>query len=445
MNLGLFAQDQWTIDRLALNLGARFDYFNAYVPAQTRPAGRFTPVFEFAGIDNVGNFTDLSPRLGAAYDLFGTGKTAVKFSLGRYVAALGAFFPTLSNPAQAIVQSANRTWNDVNGNAAPDCDLTNRGANGECGPIDNAGFGTVRIATRRAEDVLEGFGNREDTWTASASVQHELLPRVSLNVGYFRTWYGNFVATDNVLVTPADYDPFCITAPRDPRLPGGGGYQVCGLGDIKPEKFGRVDNVVTQASHFGEQREVYDGVDATISGRFGEQGLFQGGMNVGRTWTQCVQVDQPIQFCKNVPPFFNPEFKFSVSYPLLWDIQASAVFQSVPGSPIGADYVATNDEIAPSLGRNLAACGTRVPCTATFLVTLMEPNQEFEERSKQLDLRFAKNIRVGPARIRGMFDIYNVFNGSNVAVMFTRYGPAWLRPTEVMGGRLLKFGAQVDF
>jgi hypothetical protein len=455
LNLGLYAQDQWTINRLTLNLGVRFDYFNAYVPAQSRPAGRFVPAFEFAQIDNVGNFTDLSPRLGAAYDLFGNGKTAVKFSVGRYVTALGAFFPSFVNPANTIVQSTNRTWNDVNGNAAPDCDLNNRAGNGECGAIDNAAFGTVRVATRYAKDVLEGFSNRENTWTASASVQHELLPRVSVNVGYFRTWYGNFLATDNLLVTPADYDPFCITAPRDPRLPGGGGQQVCGLGDIKPEKFGQVDNVVTQASHFGGRREIYDGVDATISGRFATEGLFQGGMNVGRTWTQCVQVDAPIPFCKNVPPFFNPEIKFSVSYPLPWDVQASAVFQSVPGIPINADYVATNAEIAPSLGRNLAACGNRDPCTATYLMTrydgtiggidLKEPNQEFEDRSKQLDLRFAKNFRVGRARIRGMFDIYNIFNGSNVGVMVTRFGPAWLRPTEVMAGRLLKFGAQLDF
>lgn len=361
MNLGLYAQDQWTIDRLTLNLGARFDYFNAYVPAQTRPAGYFMPEFQFSRVDNVGNFTDISPRLGAAYDLFGSGKTAVKFSIGRYVTALGAYFPTFANPANAIVQSTNRTWNDANGNAAPDCELRTRTANGECGPIDNAAFGTVRVATRWAEDVTEGFANREYTWTTSASVQHELLPRVSVNVGYFRTWYGNFTATDNLLVAPADYDPFCITTPRDPRLPGGGGQQVCGLGDIKPEKFGQVDNVVTQASRFGGRREVCDGVDATITGRFREQGFFSGGMNVGRTATWCVQVDQPIPFCENVPPF-NPEFKVSISYPLIWDVQASAVFQSVPGIAINADYVATNAEIAPSLVATWrhAATGTRV-------------------------------------------------------------------------------------
>ena len=65
-------------------------------------------------------------------------------------------------------------------------------------------------------------------------MQHELAPNVALNVGYYRTWYGGFLATDNLAVTPADFDPFCVTAPSDPRLPNAGD-PVCGLYDIRPE------------------------------------------------------------------------------------------------------------------------------------------------------------------------------------------------------------------
>jgi hypothetical protein len=239
-------------------------------------------------------------------------------------------------------------------------------------------------------------------------------------------------------VTPADYDPFCITAPTDARLPGGGGNQVCDLADIRPEKFGLVDNVVTQASHFGNRREVYDGVDAALSARFARGGLFSAGTNFGRTALECVVVDNPIQFCKTAPPFFLPELKFSVSYPLPWDLQASAVMQNLPGLPVSASHVATNAAIAPSLGRNLVG--------RTFaLVELMEPNQEYEDRVSQLDLRFAKTIRLGRASVKGMFDIYNIFNEDAVGFINSRYGASWLLPTEVMAGRLFKFGAQVDF
>src|SRR5262249_49344107 len=152
----------------------------------------------------------------------------IKGSVGRYVAGMGVGIASLSHPSQAIVTSANRTWNDRtyaigdprNGNYIPDCDLQNPSANGECGTLDNSRFGQGVGNTRYGDDVLKGWGARPYNWQASASVQHELRPRTALTVGYFRTWYGNIQVTDNLAVGPADYDPFCVTAPADARLPG---------------------------------------------------------------------------------------------------------------------------------------------------------------------------------------------------------------------------------
>ncbi len=82
-----------------------------------------------------------------------------------------------------------------------------------------------------------------------------------MNAGYFRTWYGNFLATRNLLVNPAtDYDEYCITVPADSRLPNSGEC-LCGLYDLKPAKFGQRDNLVTQAANFGERTQVFNGVD----------------------------------------------------------------------------------------------------------------------------------------------------------------------------------------
>ena len=54
-------------------------------------------------------------------------------------------------------------------------------------------------------------------------------------------------------MNPADYDPYCITAPSDPRLPGGGGQRICGLYDLNPSKVGLVDLLRANSGKFGSQ------------------------------------------------------------------------------------------------------------------------------------------------------------------------------------------------
>ena len=137
--------------------------------------------------------------------------------------------------------------------------------------------------TTYAEDVLNGWGIRGYSWQGALSVQHELRAGMALNAGYFRTWYGNFAVQTNRALTPADFDSFCITAPVDDRLGETSGQQICGFSDVKPAKFGVVDNLITQAKNFGEQSEVFNGVDIGINARFGQGGSLQGGTSWGRT------------------------------------------------------------------------------------------------------------------------------------------------------------------
>ena len=206
-------------------------------------------------------------------------------------------------------------------------------------------------------------------------------------VGYYRTRYGNLSPSilgntgtvsspslnsggvlDNLAVTAADYDPFCITAPVDPRLPGGGGNQICGLYDLKPAAFGKVDNLVVPVSQYGKASEVFNGIDVSLTARMRQSGLLSGGVSWGRVVVNnCFVVDTPQQrFCKVTNPAQNVgqtmggvQVKAQAVYPLPWDFRLSAVFQSLPGIPITAAYVATNAQIVPTLGRNLSQCGSR--------------------------------------------------------------------------------------
>src|SRR5262245_8986381 len=209
-DLGIFAQDQWTIKRLTLNLGVRYDYLNAFAEETHLPAGPFVPARDFPKIECLPCWNDIVPRMGAAYDLFGDGKTAVKVNFGKFVGGQAVDIASALHPINPSVYSTRRDWNDFtfgagdprSGNYVPDCDLSNVLANGECLQVDNLNFGKNNPnATRYAEDVLSGWGNRPYSWQFSGSVQHELRPGLAVNVGYFRTWYGNFTVSNNTAVT----------------------------------------------------------------------------------------------------------------------------------------------------------------------------------------------------------------------------------------------------
>jgi hypothetical protein len=346
-----------------------------------------------------------------------------------------------------LILLTTRTWNDANRDYVPDCDLHSKAANGECGAMANQNFGSRVAANRYADDVKQGWGVSPHLWQSQVSLQHELAANVGLTVGYFRTWWGNIYMTDNLKVTPADFDPYCITAPTDVRLPGAGGYQVCNnLFDISRARFGQSDNLITLAP---DRSQNFNGVDVLLNARFTGGRLISGGLSTGKTVIDnCATPDVPEQFCRQTTPWRGQtEIKFSGVYPLpWWGLQASATLQNLSGTPQSASYVASNAEIVPSLGRNLSACAnTTGPCNATAIVNLIEPLTMFEGRETQIDVRLSKIFRFGRTRLAGNVDVYNLTNTGSVLNMQTRYGAEWLKPLNILAGRFIKFSAQVDF
>ncbi len=465
--MGVYAQDQWTKGRATINMGLRFDYYNGYIPAVKEPAHDFTAAAEYPAVHGAPSWKDISPRLGLAYDVFGDGRTAVKASFGRYVSMTGNNQVRNYHPLFRAVNTTTRAWTDANGNFVPDCDLKNFGQNGECGPMANSSFGkSDPNATSYAKDVTNGWGIRPYTWDMGAEVQHQLGRLMSLTGGYYHNSDGAFFVTDNTRVSPENFSPFCVTAPKDAHLPKGGGYQVCGLYDVNPDRFGVVSNEVTQASNFGKQTRVNDFFTVSFETRLGNGGRVAGGIDTGRSVEDsCFNVDSPgavaaslpgasnapiphtattidgQKTCHVVTPLAgNTQFKLNGSYPLPADFMFSATMQNVPGTSYIATYNATTAEILPSLGRNLSG-GTR-----TVAVPLVMPQTLREARRTQIDVRFTKYLALASSRrIQLNFDLYNVLNAADVLGENTTFGSSWRRPTLILNGRLVQFSGTYNF
>ncbi len=170
--------------------------------------------------------------MGAAYDIFGNGKTSFKVNLGKYLqSANNQDRYTVSNPATRFQRTTARNWNDrgglgIDNDYVPQCDLMNSAANGECGQWLSPPFGSPIVPVTIDPAILSGWGVRPWDWQFGASVRHEILPRTSIEFGYHRRWFGNFTVTDNRAVGQNDFDKFTMTAPQNALLPGGGGYNL---------------------------------------------------------------------------------------------------------------------------------------------------------------------------------------------------------------------------
>jgi hypothetical protein len=419
----LFAQDQWRFKRLTANLGVRFQMFTAGAPAQGFAANtQFgIPAQSYPAKSDAVDWKDLDPRFGVAYDLFGNGKTAIKASIVRSALfdPLGGF-ATLTNPAVTIATTTTRTWNDFSGTFLPTTDspngllaatpsgsatsgqaVTSGGTVVAAAPCAASGtgcaVGTASSSQFYAQtpnavsydsNVTSGFDNREYDWQLSASVEHEIVPGISVEFGFYRTWFGNLTAVRTVLTSlpagnttgsilttggtavtlgsplpPSAFDPYSVNEPTDSRLPGSGG-QLTNLYDLEPQFFGHTGSLVEKASKFGNYSDVYTGIDSVVTARYHSL-LIAGGITAGHEVTNyCVQVNSPMDLyysfnpspsvqeyvnqnfstagteipCAINPPWYqNLQFKVQGVYTVPWQkIKLSVSEQNLPSIPLSA-------------------------------------------------------------------------------------------------------------
>jgi hypothetical protein len=487
----IYAQDQWTTGRLTLQGGIRYDRAWSWAPAEgngTTGTSRFNaqPI-SFERTVSVRGYNDITPRFGVSYDLFGNGKTALKFNGGKYLeAATGDSIYSSNNPAARIITrigsgpAAARAWTDGNRNLVVDCDLRNLAAQDNlaaggdsCAAVGGAGlnFGSANPNTTTINpEILGGWGVRPNDWQLGASVQHELLPRLSIEAAYNRRWWGNFFVTDNTLTTAADYETFSIVIPQHENLPGGG--QSAEFRAITPAANARgAQNYMTSEKDYGDARTAYwHGVDFTATARLAFGLNLQGGTSTGRGVRDTCSLTRAlpellgtgvvgtsrVDSC-DVTENWATTFRGLASYTVpKIDVLVSASMRSLVTAPGGsasnglslaANYQVPNTVIQQSLGR-LPANASAAQLTT---VNLLNPGQLYAlERTNLVDMRFAKILRFAGRRADVGIDLYNLFNSNFTTAYQQTYeyatnGAAWLRPTAIVAPRLARFHVTFNF
>ena len=289
-----------------------------------------------------------------------------------------------------------------------------------------------------------------------------------LDVQWTRHSFGNLFATQ-YLATPASaYDSYCVTAPVDPRLPGGGGNQICGFTDLKPAYFGITpNNLVTSAGKLGNVVDLYTGLDVNLNMRLKGGGTGSVGVSTGRERTDYCDIASLAQvgsnttssagkiqlgggagsigsssgypsslYCSITPPY-QPDWKGLISYPVpWWGLHASVTWQN----RIGPQILATE---AASLASSTLGRAFSFPSAS---LNLIAPGTRYGDRINQIDVRVAKSVKVGRMRAQVTAGGYNLLNASaTMAINNSFTSGLWTQPTVVMQGRLVKFGFQLDY
>lgn len=442
---GIYAQDAWTMDRLTLNAGVRYDWFQNSVPGGTREAGWFAPELTLPDpvVENVPNWQDVNARFGAAFDLLGDGSTAVKFSAGRYVANEGTGLTQGYNPIYPYNLIDYRVWTDLNGdNTALNPDGTPQ--LDEIGNSFNPNYGLSTITTTLDPDLP-----RASNWEYSAGVERQLGSGWALSAMWHRRVYTNFDWMDNQNTSADDWRPAGTwTGPDDPDLPPS-------ARNVQVPIYVTAEDLVIQTGNdfhtlaTGDYRK-WSGFEVILDGELPRGGFMTGSITAGTSTNRfCRRAieDRPneLRHCETRMPY-RPMGKLSGALPLPFDTMISGIVQVFPGAPVSATYQVDAVDFP-----GLVNLGNADETNQNLRVNLIEPGTVFEDYTAEMQLRFSKVVTINDVRTRFYMDATNITNRARVTERNRYYGGGgvksddFLRINTIEPGRRLSFGMQMYF
>lgn len=422
-----FVQDSWTVRRLTLNLGVRFDHFRTFNPAQSSPGtGAFANLFPdhtFAQSANLANWNNAAPRLGLAYDLTGKGRSVLRVAFSRFYRIEGT---ELADAVNANGLSG-RTykWNGASQNGIPDPGVFLTAGN------FLGSFGG--IATRIDPRIKDPYSDE-----ISVGWQQQTYKDLQVGVNYYYRTYKNLIAQRNAAIPPTDYTPITKIGGVPITNPLNG--QPLTLYNVIPAKVGATDFVVTNIPELNDN--AYNGLEFTATKRFAQRWQLLAGLTIQRDRGaySAAFLDGSISDDFNDPnkdinrrnSYLNYDstyvFKLSGTYLLPSEVLASATFQHYTGYPFQPMNVFTG------LNQN------------SETVILAPAGQSRLPSVDLLNLRFSRTIRLSDGRfiLEPTLDLLNATNSSAV-VAESNFVGSLREPSDVLHPLVAKVSMRLIF
>jgi hypothetical protein len=424
----LFLQDSYSVNRLTISGGVRFEHVNSYLPDQTSPPSPLFPNLprDFDAVDDVVVWDTWGPRANVAYDLTGDGRTALKASAGRY------YYQIAAGTANAINLNANYSeqynWNDANR------DL--RWQPGEQTGIPVIASG---ITTSFDPDIERPYTNE-----FTVGLDRELIPSVKLATVFTYRVERNLQANLN-----PDF-PYATTTTT--RADVGRDGLANTADDSTFQFYNRLSTANrTLITHDPNIRQIYKGIEITATKRFANRWQMLGGYTFSKASIEDISVSANpndfILFDGPLPINDRPhQFKLTGTYVLPWyDIYVSGNIRAQSGPPV----------------RRTVSTALQVGGTTTVNVESYDADRL--DTLRTLDLRASKTFRLrADDAIELDLDIFNLTNANTVWEVNQGTGRTpvrpngdpnatpvsvqlWRLPTQVLAPRIIRFGVSYRF
>jgi hypothetical protein len=426
-----FVTDSWTIDRLTLNVGARFDRYRVSLPEQVTPVARFNPTEDrYDGIDAVVVFNHLVPRVGGSFDLTGDGKTVLKGNWGRFYFNPGVNLADAVN-RNSTDQYSDYNWNDLNGDR-----------------IFQEGEETTIITSVGGSAGAAIDPNLKNPYTDEASVfvERALITDLGVRAGF--VWKKDNDGWQRVnALRPAS----AFNVPVSVVDPGPDGNAATTSDNGPNVTVFNLDDTTRGVSNLTQNIPGYEGTYRTIEFAANKRHANRWSMNASFSYTWTEEYGNL---------YFNNRFGTAVP------TGAFALFGSFPTNPNESTFNEFTNWNAKFSGTVEAAWGLRVTPVlklqsgapyGRFFVTatnynpgqiiLVEPiGTRRQETVSVVDFRVEKQLRLlDRARVGLFLDVFNALNANTAVNIAWGSGASFEKAATVLGPRIAKFGVKFDW